>query len=1362
MTSPTWLYILLVVVLLALGMILVYVVLKKARRSPRPPAAAEEGGEPGQLLPAELGLYASGVELKLSFSKAMRRIRRLYGKGAQYKVPWYLMIGEAGSGKTTILGSTGLELLSEWPDEAKLGVKEGVNWFFFDQAVVLDVAGDFVLRADAEPPNVKGWNYLAKLLRRHRPERPLDGIILTIPCADLTAAANPSSESKLKIELKSAQVYQKLVAAHQTLGVNLPVYVLVTKCDGVAGFASLCHEIPARRDEIFGWSSPYTRDIAYRSEWVAEAFQSVAGYLYQIQMEVFAERDEVRDGDGLFMLPSEMRAMGAPLRVYLDRIFKESTYHDPFFLRGIYFCGDGADGVAVAPLLLNSPAAVVSNGGLPPVTPVSPTPAPAIRAGRSLAFLRHLFERKIFEEELLARPVVRVRLSRNRLARAAQVLSLAIPLVGGLGILATYPWLKGREREFYQFLVREDQDLKALRAERETGAGAGQAHNREANLFEAMAALSGKRLISPFIPGSWLSDVDRDSGVSVSNAYQHIVLESLRRGLDCRTENKLRVASPGSTCYAPVVSAGGQAGSLGRCGYEADASSGSVYTFIESLNELRLNRARYESFIRSGGGNLEELNRLLLYFNHAPLPADFDPHNSLYAQALRTSQRPALLTTDDNLRAMAVCKVEGMIGEIYDQTFKNKTVTYGYLGEIGKTENLLSRPGNEWLANSRFQLPSPLAPMTFTEGLAELKRALTDLSKEKFMSRGFGTMPPPAEPPAGDEPEFAHQSPTVLVWDTAALQQAIDLATAYGDFVANNSYNRPDTLDVRVKEAARNDVTRKIRQLVRRAQVRQTARPLPGESMRGASLRGGVKSLQDAQDHIVKLLNLGRALRIDVGLRGAVVNQSISLLREVGDEFGAGNFYVMVRPDFSWWRLGAPVLSYRAFGVNSPDELSVYLSVQRGRIATLARQYAAPLINFLAQLDVALGPEATEWNRILDQLNKYDAKQAGSTVSALEEFIRVEMDNAGVDDCDLINNALPASDYFTGKRKSLAQPLRGRCLQLRQERQALRERRDDDFQLTVLENERLAREQRENDFYAQLERYHALEDSFNDTLADKFPFSALPETDTFAEADPDSLIAFFRLLDKNKEEARSVLRKCERDAAGSVPNQCPNPRLNPQDALLFLDRMEAAQKFFASFLEKKPPYPTYDFNLRFRVNEPRAVGSNQIIDWAFAVGKKRIRYQDVSTVGSWGYTEPLTVWLRWANDSPTIPDTTVPPLWRTRITEKTVTVSYDNKWSLLLLLLRHKAGTNDFEQRADLEPNTLKFTVPTKTNGALPDDVLKRQPKLLLTSAADVFMRVSVMAPGEKVPLTLPDLFPRQAPPLPRRNPSTRKRRVQE
>ena len=1341
MLSPTRLYILIVIlVLLLVGIIFIYVVIRKARRSAaqkEAEAGAADNSDGSKAQPAPLSLHGSSVWLRLSFRRALRKIEA-YGKGALYRIPWYLMIGEAQSGKTTLLSNTGLDLLTDEPDEEKAGAKQGVNWFFFDQGIVLDVAGDLVLRADGAIPSPKSWESLLKLLKRHRPERPLDGIILTIPCTDLLGAPTPSSALKLKLEQKADLLYGNLVETRIALGVNLPVYVLITKCDEMTGFRSLCNEIPERRDEMFGWSSPYTREIAYRSEWMTEAFQNLYRYLFQLQIEIFAARDHVMNSDELFMLPSELRAMRQPLQIYLDQIFKESAYHDAFFLRGVYFCGDSAGGVLPSSRALISPSEPEIDWLLPPPDPTrvlaagpSATTATTPPAGKKLAFLRHLFERKIFQEDLLARPVNRTRLSRNKMVRVAQVLSLAIPLVGALGILATYSGLKAREREFYRFLTREEQDLKEVKAEKVSGVSEERARYREANLFEAMSGMSGKSLASPFIPGSWFSSVGDNSGQSISSAYQFVVLDSLRRQLDCRTEN-LVPRSSSTDCSAASGSFDPQVRAPLNCG--APLADNSISTFIESLNELMQNRARYDRLVTGDGGSLDDLNKLLLYINHAPLPANFDPHNMLFVRALgTTAERPALSLADKSVYDRAACRFEGMVTVIYNETFTDKGVLYGRRADIAKALAILSRPENSWLTTRDFGFESPFEGMKYPNGLSELNRALNDLYNEKFMYRDSDRQ---SSTQAEDEPEYAHQIRTIVVWDKNSLQQAINFYKEYDTFIKSKTYDRTETLNVRVREAALRDVTRKIATLVGQAQVRQSPpAPLPGESVQRAGIRAEVANFVDVQDLLAQLLDISRKLRIDTGLRNKVFDQIISLMKEIDAEFGNGGFYQPARPDLSWWTLDKPFHSYTLFGVSNPDELESYLARQREGISELARQYSAPLLNFMEGQNVTLRSGAVDWSGILDQLEKYDAKKPGNTVGVLEDFIR-NMEKVSIDDCSAIMaGSTQLADYFIMTRDSLRDPFYERCDRLYGEkitREALIKR----------DEELAAYEKKRSDFLKSLKNYTELEDQFNRTLAGKFPFSGLPQAEPFEEATPENIDAFFTLLATNQAAAEAALK------------QAKDYDITPTAALLFLDEMEKVQAFFSSFLGKKPPYPTYDLSLSFRVNKGvREIGANQIIDWAFTVGTKRIGYQDKDKTAGWGYTDPLVLSMRWANDSPIIPGSKFRPLSHLSTSGKIVTLAYTNNWSLLLMILKQKGTAGDFAQRVDLEPYTLKLTIPVQTNAALPANVQSAQPdsveNVMSANPPQVvaFIRVMMMLPGKKDPLLLPE-FPTNAPQL--------------
>jgi hypothetical protein len=1350
MFYPTGLYILLVVLLLALGVIFLIVVIRKARKSPAPPEAGQAAAGGGD--PAQLSLNASSVGLKLSFSKAMRRIIRAYGKNSRYMVPWYLMLGETQSGKTTLLGNTGMELLSNAPDEQQTGVKQGLNWFLFHQGIVLDVTGDFVLRADGATSNVKGWNYFTKLLRRQRPERPLDGIILTIPCSDLKGTASQSAEFKFKLEQKAQYLYSKLVDAQQRLGLSFPVYVLITKCDEVTGFKSLCRAIPERRDEMFGWSSPYTRDTAYRTEWVTEAFQNLHSYLFELQMEVFAQHDRDMDSDEsdeFFMLPTEIGWMRAPLQIYLDQIFKESAYHDSFFLRGIYFCGDGAGEVpaATAATVVVKPAEQKidwrrqppgSSQALVATVAVATTAPPP---EKKHAFLEHLFEKKIFQEVLLARPINRTSLSRNRLVLVAQVLSLAIPIIGVLGILATYPALRDREATYNNYLTREEQDLKAVKAERAGALIDDQARNRESLLFEAMANMSGKSLVSPFIPGSWFSHVNEQSGNSISGSYQFAIYDTLRLRLDCRTESRL--ASTASACYTPVTTST-QTPFLTNCAPENDQTSNNVNTFIESFNELLLNRARYNRLIMDDGGNLEDLKKLLVYFNHAPLPVNFDTHNALFLQALRTAQRPTLQATDKSVYDRAACKVEGMINDIYAQTFKGGGVTFTHLGDIAKTENLLSRPENSWLANRFFDDSSPFVGMTFSAGVSELKRALNDLSNERQPPPEAGTQTP--APPPEVSRQHAHQTREALIWDKATLEQAIASYDKYASFVDNNFYDRRQTLDRDVKQVKLGELRRSLAYFVPRALRYQLPVRSPGETAQRASLRLEIKSLEESQDLLSKLLDICRLTGIDVRLRKILTNQTTLLMKAIDDEFFSAGFYTMTRENLYRWTLNKQFHSYIAFGTANPDELEVYLATQREGIAELAQQFAEPVLNFMAAQNIT--PQSSvDWKQILDQLDKYGAKKPGNTVSLLENFIRAEMDSVKLDNCAVIisGSSLEPLDFFIRRRNALRQPFYQRCQQLALE-EMLRLRRIE------LDEARAAREKKEDEFYNALGSYWNIQKAFDQNLAGKFPFSDLPQAEPFGEATPDEIAAFFKVFTDNKDAAIKILK------------EAPGYGISNTEALLFLKRMETISVLFAAFLDKKQQFPAFDFNLRFRANDPTLVenkpanAANQIIDWTFTVAGKRFLYREQDEKppeGIWGYGNPLSLSLRWANDSPTIPSAVFPAQAHMKLEGQTVTLRYENNWSLLLLLLRYKGQSEDFKQGVDVKPYTIKLTVPTQPNPKLSNVLQRAQPPEIKTTFVDVLMRVSLLAPGKKDPLILPDVFPTRAPQLTNRSPVT-------
>lgn len=1317
MSTFTVLLILIAIFLLLVGTaIFLYLVIRRSRKiafAPEPSAEAAADDEESSGI--EFLQHASDVELRTSFRRALRLLKTyVTGRDYRYRAPWYLLAGESKSGKTSLLESNGLkESLKELVDKSG----RRLNWYFFDDGVVMDVAGDFVLRKDGTA-NHRGWNTIMRLLQKHRPQRPLDGLVLTIPCTDLISEGELPHQRRFELEQKATALYKKLWQAQRILGMRLPIYILVTKCDEITGFSSFCKQLPDKlHRQMFGWSNPATIETAYRPELVDLAFESIHKHLSWLQFEIYAERDDIEDADDLFLLPPAMQSMRDGLSAYLDCLFKQSAYHESYIFRGVYFCGE--PGIST-----DGPLQLEKMNELPVTIDALPTAKPAA-IQRKPVFLADLFKEKIFSESSLAQPIRRIALSRNRMALTAQILTVLIIVVGGAGLAFSYNRLSHQEDELYRFLLEEENDLKKIEAyyadkkRSDVNPATGEdwlarkdavLESGETKLLKGMADMHDNRFASAFIPTSWFSGVNDRLEHSVAAAFKYVIFESLRLDMQRRGKTLLS-AHPIHRASAtqeddPEAETQAPADDDMNKGSAAHLDSGfQLSLYVEELGDYRVNLERYNRLISKDPDSLIDLRQLVNYLDHTPLPDTFDQHNSLYEKAMVMALGRPLDTT--RYYKESADRVSDLIEDFYSASFHQKGVSYDHLNDIAETEALLNRPDYTWLSTYVFDPHSPFHGMTLATGLGELRKALQDLRRQEFMLKETADYELPVR---SEQPRYQHHVRRVLVWDQDALRQAIALHDQYEDFVTTKTYERAEYLDSSVKQAARTRLKTRMSRLFRQARKYQALAPATEGSALRASLITEIKNLQEAQPVLARVLQVSTPLGIDGELRGALSTQVEYLLRGIYREFVAQRFYVMKHPDFSWWDGGMPV-SHVAYDLQSLEDLNAYLALQRKNIAFLARDLAVPLMTFAAQQNIYV-TQGHEWNDVLVDLDAFDNKQPGNPIAALETFIAVEMDKVTIDSCSstLKVTSNSSNDYFLRIRNSLRATFYRRC------------------------NE-LARIKAVNDALAALENYREIEQAFNKSLSGGFPFTDLGHRPDFPDLDPWELLKFFRLFDAKEKAAREALvRSADFGAA-------------PRGAEEFLDQVVKVREFFAPFLEKKQG-PMLDFSVQFRVNREDEIAANQVIDWKFEVGKKKFAYLGDDLNGRWVFGDPVRLTLRWANNSPTVPVTSATPV-AVQAKDRIAVFEYDDRWSLLTLLLRHgamlkRAGTPaECDQGFDSDPYTLKFTVRTD-----PDPAGVDQRPELKNSTAEVFMRISLVAANKQEPIMLP-CFPRKAPPVP-------------
>lgn len=366
-------------------------------------------------------------DLRRVFESGVEKFRAA-GKNL-YALPWYLVVGEPGSGKTEAIRHCNVGFPPGLQDELQgSGGTLNMNWWFTNHAVLLDTAGRLMFE-EVEPGSTSEWQEFLKLLKKFRPACPVNGLLLVIPAESLI------KDTADKIEKKASRIARQLDTVQRSLGVRFPVFVVITKADLINGFREFFDSVqdPALQHQMLGWSNPGSLDEPFKPEAVDDHLAVVQRRLARRRMGLLLDpvntdnprarrTDQV---DALYAFPEAISSIAPRLRQYLSMIFVQGEWSaKPLFLRGIYFTSSMREGSALDADL----AAALG-------VPVDQLPEGRVWERDRAFFLRDLFMGKVFRE----RGLVTSGGSTSRLRRGRAAIIASVGLLG-LGALAGLTW----------------------------------------------------------------------------------------------------------------------------------------------------------------------------------------------------------------------------------------------------------------------------------------------------------------------------------------------------------------------------------------------------------------------------------------------------------------------------------------------------------------------------------------------------------------------------------------------------------------------------------------------------------------------------------------------------------------------------------------------------------------------------------------------------------------------------------------------------------------------------------------------------------------------------------------------------------
>lgn len=289
--------------------------------------------------------------LEARMNEAVATLKRSSGKrNFLYEIPWYIVIGPPGAGKTTALVNSGLSFPLAGSGDAQpvagVGGTRSCDWWFTDEAVLIDTAGRYTTQDSHAESDRRSWLAFLSLLKKYRTRQPINGVILAFSLADLI------SLDDRQIDVHVTAIRSRLREIHDTLKIQFPVYLLFTKADLVSGFMDYFEGFDeTRRRKVWGATFQTTeRDRNMAAEAPAE-FDALARRLAEEIPDRLQEEADPVARIAIFGFPAQFGALKGRIASFIANLFDPARSRVHVSLRGLYFSSGTQEGTPIDQVL---------------------------------------------------------------------------------------------------------------------------------------------------------------------------------------------------------------------------------------------------------------------------------------------------------------------------------------------------------------------------------------------------------------------------------------------------------------------------------------------------------------------------------------------------------------------------------------------------------------------------------------------------------------------------------------------------------------------------------------------------------------------------------------------------------------------------------------------------------------------------------------------------------------------------------------------------------------------------------------------------------------------------------------------------
>ncbi|HYH98480.1 type VI secretion system membrane subunit TssM [Hyalangium sp.] len=365
--------------------------------------AAKAAGDIEKALSAQADAHAANArpdlqeevqQMQAEFAKAIAALktsklaRGRGGKEALSVLPWYMIIGPPGSGKSTALRNSGIKfpyLSSRGGGVKGVGGTRNCEWWLTNEAVILDTAGRYTTEDDDRDE----WFSFLDMLKRNRTKKPVNGLIIAVSVGDIIGIDEEES-----IQL-AQRLRERLDEVMERLKMIVPVYLMFTKCDLLAGFVDVFGDLSkSDRGQIWGFTAPVMDKSEDLGAVFKERFDEMSEVVEQRSIQRMGEERHPETRERIYRFPQQFEGLRENIAAMVQTLFAENVYQDSPVMRGVYFNSGTQEGSPIDRVM----NAMADAFGIRRSLESSNKPAVEARS----YFLRDVFANVIFPDQDLA------------------------------------------------------------------------------------------------------------------------------------------------------------------------------------------------------------------------------------------------------------------------------------------------------------------------------------------------------------------------------------------------------------------------------------------------------------------------------------------------------------------------------------------------------------------------------------------------------------------------------------------------------------------------------------------------------------------------------------------------------------------------------------------------------------------------------------------------------------------------------------------------------------------------------------------------------------------------------------------------